>query len=319
MVLKPSEHTPLSALELGSIAQRVGLPNGVLNVVTGTGVGAGKPLSLHPSVRKLAFTGSVATGQEIMTAAARDIKNVSLELGGKSPLVIFADTEVDAAVEWIMFGGFWNHGQVCSATTRVLVQSPLFDRVLERLVVEARRIKIGAGLDPGVRLGPLVSESQLKKVQNAVQSGRREGARLVTGGRKPAEHEVGYFFKPTIFVDAPIRGLIWNEEIFGPVISLRSFESEDEAVRLANDTPFGLAAAVMSKDTARLERVAAALDAGVVWMNCSQPTFVEAPWGGTKRSGIGRELGRWGLDTYFEVKQMTAYASSEPWGWYLAP
>ncbi|RQR55161.1 aldehyde dehydrogenase family protein [Burkholderia sp. Bp9126] len=317
MVLKPSELTPLTALELAGIAAAAGLPPGVLNVVTGLGQDAGAPLSEHPGIDKLAFTGSVPTGSRIMQAAARDIKNVSLELGGKSPFIVFGDSDLDAAVEWIMFGIFWNQGEVCSATSRVLVERSLYAPLLARLDQETRRITIGDGLRDGVLLGPLVSRGQYDKVRDAVARGKAEGARLVTGGERPAHLDKGYFLEPAVFADVPEDSWIWREEIFGPVVCVRPFDDEADAVRAANDSRFGLAAAVMSSDLARCERVARALRAGIVWINCSQPTFTEAPWGGYKQSGIGRELGEWGLNNYLEIKQITRYDSDAPWGWYI--
>jgi betaine-aldehyde dehydrogenase len=317
MVLKPSELTPLTALELAHIAADADLPPGVLNIVTGLGKDAGAPLAAHPGIDKLAFTGSVPTGSRIMQAAARDIKNISLELGGKSPFIVFDDSDIDAAVEWIMFGIFWNQGEVCSATSRVLVQRGIHDRLIARLEEETRKIRIGNGLDDGVLLGPIVSRGQYDKVREAVARGAQEGARLVTGGERPAHLDKGYFIEPVIFADVPEESWIWNEEIFGPVVCIRPFDDEAQAVRSANDSRFGLAAAVMSRDTARCERVARALRAGIVWINCSQPTFTEAPWGGYKQSGIGRELGEWGLNNYLETKQITRYESDKPWGWYL--
>jgi betaine-aldehyde dehydrogenase len=316
MVLKPSEFTSLTAIELGRIAQNVGLPPGVLNIVTGTGAQAGAPLSYHPEVDKLAFTGSAPTGRAVMQAAVGGIKAVSLELGGKSPFVVFADSDIDAAVEWIMFGIFWNQGQVCSATSRVLVEKPIYDRLLDSLVAASRKIPIGDGLAPGVKLGPLVTGGQYKKVLGFIGEGQHDGARLVSGGNRPVSLNRGYFLEPTIFDRVPTASRIWREEIFGPVVCLRPFTTEAEAVSAANDSSFGLAAAVMSKDETRCRRVAEKLEAGIVWENCSQPTFVEAPWGGVKASGIGRELGRWGLDNYLEPKQVTTYTSQKPWGWY---
>ncbi|RDJ98555.1 aldehyde dehydrogenase family protein [Paraburkholderia lacunae] len=317
MVLKPSELTPLTAIELGEIAAAAELPAGVLNIVTGFGNDAGAPLSEHPGIDKLAFTGSVPTGSRIMQTAARDIKNVSLELGGKSPFIVFDDSDIEAAVEWIMFGIFWNQGQVCSATSRVLVQRGIYERLLERLKDEARKIRIGNGLEDGVLLGPIVSSGQYQKVQEAVARGKDEGARLVTGGDRPARLKTGYFMEPVVFADVPESSWIWQEEIFGPVVCIRPFDDEAEALRSANDSRFGLAAAVMSKDLARCDRVARALRAGIVWINCSQPTFTEAPWGGYKQSGIGRELGEWGLNNYLETKQITRYDSDKPWAWYI--
>lgn len=317
VVLKPSELTSLSALELAAAADRIGLPAGVLNVVTGLGGEAGSALSAHPGVDKLAFTGSVPTGSKIMSAAAADIKNISLELGGKSAFIVFEDADVEAAVEWILFGIFWNQGQVCSATSRLLVHERLAPRLLERLVEETRKIRIGNGLEEGVLLGPLVSRGQYDKVLGFIAQGKASGAKLLTGGRRPSGFERGYFVEPAIFDEPDVDSIVWREEIFGPVLCVKRFRSEDEAIRLANDSRFGLAAAVMSADPARATRVANRLRAGILWINCSQPTFSEAPWGGMKQSGIGRELGRWGLDNYLEVKQVTEYISPEPWGWYL--
>lgn len=317
MVLKPSELTPLTALELGAIAQAVGLPEGVLNIVTGLGPDAGQPLSEHKGVDKIAFTGSVATGSRIMAAAARDIKNISLELGGKSPFVVFADSDIDKAVEWIMFGIFWNQGQVCSATSRVLVEESLYPALMARLVEEAGKIRIGDGLADGTLLGPLVSKGQYEKVLAMIARGVAEGAVIAHGGSRPAGLDTGYFLAPTVLTDMAEDSFIWQEEIFGPVVCVKSFTEEADAIRMANDSRFGLAAAVMSKDLARCERVARAFRAGIVWVNCSQPTFTEAPWGGYKQSGIGRELGRLGLANYLETKQITAFHSDEPWGWYI--
>jgi len=317
MVLKPSELTSLTALELARIADQAGLPAGVLNVVPGLGPDAGAPLSEHPGIDKLAFTGSVPTGSRIMQAAARDIKNISLELGGKSPFVVFADSDIDAAVEWIMFGIFWNQGEVCSATSRVLVQRELYEPLLKRLVEVTEQLSIGDGMQEGVLLGPLVSKGQYDKVLEAIARGREEGARLLSGGERPAGFAKGFFLQPAIFADVPEDSWIWNEEIFGPVVCIRPFDDEAQALHSANDSRFGLAAAVMSKDLERCERVARKLRAGIVWINCSQPTFTEAPWGGYKHSGIGRELGEWGLNNYLETKQITRYDSEQPWGWYI--
>ncbi|NWA00165.1 aldehyde dehydrogenase family protein [Pseudomonas gingeri] len=316
-VLKPSELTSLTALELAAAADRIGLPAGVLNVVTGLGADAGSPLTEHPGVDKLAFTGSVPTGARIMSAAARDIKNISLELGGKSAFIVFDDADIEAAVEWILFGIFWNQGQVCSATSRLLVQEQIAPRLIERLVEATRKIPIGPGLEPGVLLGPLVSQGQHEKVLGFIDQGQASGARLLTGGRRPAALEHGYFIEPAIFDEPDHNSIVWREEIFGPVLCIKRFKTEEQALHMANASRFGLAAAVMSADLQRAARVANQLRAGIIWVNCSQPTFVEAPWGGMKHSGIGRELGQWGLNNYLEVKQVTEYVSDQPWGWYL--
>ncbi|MDP9631728.1 UNVERIFIED_ORG: betaine-aldehyde dehydrogenase [Ensifer adhaerens] len=317
MVLKPSELTPLTALELGAIAEEVELPPGVLNIVTGTGQDAGQPLTEHPLVDKLAFTGSVPTGRKVMMAGAQDIKNISLELGGKSPFVVFADSDIEKAVEWIMFGIFWNQGQVCSATSRVLVEEPIYDAVVKRLCEEAGKITIGNGLDEGTLLGPIVSKGQYDKILTAIDRARQDGATIAAGGGRPAGFNSGYFIEPTVLTDMGEDSYVWREEIFGPVVCVKPFADEADAVRMANDSRFGLAAAVMSEDKERCERVARALRAGIIWINCSQPTFPEAPWGGYKQSGIGRELGRWGLSNYLETKQITSFDTDEPWGWYI--
>jgi len=315
MVLKPSEFTSLTALRLGAIALEAGLPAGILNIVTGLGPDAGAALARHPAVRKLAFTGSVPTGVCIAAAAAQDIKNVSLELGGKSPIIVFDDADIEAVVEWILFGIFWNQGEVCSATSRLLVQKAIAPRLIERLMAETGKIAIGNGMAPGTLLGPLVSARQHERVSAFIEAGRKT-AELATGGGRPAHLPKGYFIEPTIFVDVPTDSTIWTDEIFGPVLCVRTFTDQEEALRLANDSAFGLAAAVMTADDDRAERVANALEAGIVWINCSQPTFAEAPWGGVKKSGVGRELGRWGLSNYLEPKQITRYVSKDPWNWY---
>ncbi|MCJ1902194.1 MULTISPECIES: aldehyde dehydrogenase family protein [Paracoccus] len=316
MILKPAETTSLTALELGAIAEAAGLPKGVLNILSGKGSVVGQALVEHPQVDKVAFTGSGPVGSRIMATGARDIKRISLELGGKSPFVVFADSDIEKAVEWIMFGIFWNQGQVCSATSRVLVEAPLYPRLLERLVEEAQKIRIGNGLDEGTLLGPLVNKSQYEDVLRHIDRAVEQGATVACGGRHDG-FDKGFWVAPTILTDTALDSDAWVEEIFGPVVCIRPFDTEDEAIRLANDSRFGLAAAVMSADEARCERVARAFRAGIVWINCSQPTFTEAPWGGYKQSGIGRELGRWGLDNYLETKQITSFVSKEPWGWYL--
>jgi len=317
MVLKPSEVTPLTALALAEIAIEAELPAGVLNIVTGLGKDAGQALVEHSGVDKLAFTGSVPTGSKIMGVAAREIKNISLELGGKSPFIVFEDSDIEQAVEWVMFGIFWNQGQVCSGTSRVLVAESIYPALLERLAEEAQKITIGAGNQIGVLLGPLVNAEQYKKVMAAIEMGVKEGATIASGGRRPEGLDKGYYLQPTILTDMSEDSWVWNEEIFGPVVCVKPFSSETEAIRMANDSRFGLGAAVMSKDDERCERVARAFRAGIVWINCSQPTFCEAPWGGYKQSGIGRELGTWGLNNYLETKQITRFDSSKPWGWYL--
>jgi len=316
-VLKPSELTPITALEVAGIASRVGLPKGVLNVVTGFGPAAGAPLVTHPLVRKIAFTGSVATGIRVAVAAAKEIKRCSLELGGKSALIVHNDADIEAFADWGSVGIFFNAGQVCSATSRLLIHEEIKDKALARLAQVAKGIKMGSGLDPTNKLGPLVNETQYSKVVGFIRQGVAEGAKLLTGG-VPAERD-GYYVEPTIFVDCTPHMSIWKEEIFGPVLAVITYTNLDDAIRLANDTQYGLGGAVMSADKAVCNKVANELEAGLIWVNCNQATFVQAPWGGYKASGIGRELGPWGFDNFLETKQISTWVDpkTKGWGWFL--
>jgi betaine-aldehyde dehydrogenase len=318
-VVKPSEFTSLSALELAGIIAEAGLPAGVLNVVTGLGAEAGEALVSHPGVDKISFTGSTATGKRIMRAAADDLKRVSLELGGKNPVVVFDDVDIDPAVEWVVFGAFVNQGQVCTATSRLLIQEGIADRFLKRLVQVAEAIRVGPGTEEGVKMGPLVSQPQYDKVMSYIEAGRKSGAKVLTGGGRPDGRNTGFFVAPTIFAGVTPDMSIWREEIFGPVLSVMRFKDEAEAIRLANDTPYGLAATVLTRDAARAERVADALDAGITWQNCNNMVVIQAPWGGVKKSGMGRELGRWGLESFLEPKQKTRWLPGGGVGWYDMP
>ncbi|MCO6060376.1 aldehyde dehydrogenase family protein, partial [Pseudomonas sp. MOB-449] len=230
-----------------------------------------------------------------------------------SALIVFDDVDIEAAVKWILFGICWNQGQVCSATSRLLVQEEIAPRLLDSLVEAARDIRIGPGLEEGVQLGPLVSAGHYRKVMDTIDQGRPD-ARLLTGGVRPRHLPRGYFVESTIFDEPDIRSPLWREETFGRVLCVKRFKTEAEALALANDSRYGLAAAVMSTNLERAARVANGLRAGIVWVNCSQPTFTQAPWGGMTQSSIGRGLGRWGLENYLEVKQVTQYCSDEPWG-----
>lgn len=305
VVLKPSEVTPVVELELGSIADAVGLPPGVLNIVTGTGLAVGAPMTEHPGVSKVSFTGSNAVGVRVMAAAASSVKSVSLELGGKSPIIVLDDADEAMAAELIIGGIFYNAGQMCSATSRLLIDEKIAARVLDQVVELARALVPGDPFDSATTMGPMTMQSQQAKVLSYIERGRSAGLKLLTGGGRPKGLGRGWFVEPTIFVDVPIASPLWREEIFGPVLCVRTFRSEAEAIALANDSDFGLVATVVSADVARADRIADALDAGHVWINAPQAIFVETSWGGFKASGVGRELGPWGLSSYLEVKHTT--------------
>jgi betaine-aldehyde dehydrogenase len=305
VVLKPSEVTPIVELELGAIAHEAGLPPGVLNIVTGTGPGVGAPMTAHRDVAKISFTGSNAVGARVMQAAASGPKVIGLELGGKSPILVFADADLDRAAELVVGGIFYNAGQMCSATSRLLVEKSVAPALLERVVGMAQELTMGDPLDPATRMGPLTTRAQFDKVNGYIERGIKEGLRLLIGGGRPRDVKRGWFIAPTIFTDVPPESALWREEIFGPVLCTRTFTSEAEAIGLANNSDFGLVATIATRDATRAERVADALEAGHVWINAPQTIFVETSWGGFKGSGIGRELGPWGLDAYLEVKHKT--------------
>jgi betaine-aldehyde dehydrogenase len=303
MVFKPSENTPLTALALAEIYSEAGLPDGLFNVVQGFG-DVGAALTSHPAVAKLSLTGSVPTGRRVMATAGAHLKHATMELGGKSPMIVFDDADLENAIGGAMLGNFYSSGQICSNGTRVFVQSGLHDRFVERLVERTKAIRIGDPLDPDTQFGPLVNTAQQEKVLSYIEIGKAEGATLAHGGGVPALQgfERGSFVEPTIFTGVKDTMRIAREEIFGPVMSVLSFDEEDEAVRRANDTEFGLAAAVFTRDLPRAHRVIGDLQAGTCWINAYNLTPVEMPFGGYKQSGIGRENGLEALRHYSQVK-----------------
>src|SRR5579885_1080580 len=303
VILKPAEQTPLSALRLGELILEAGLPEGVVNIITGFGPGAGSSISEHPDIDKVAFTGSAEVGKIILKASAGNLKRVSLELGGKSPNIIFPDADMEQAVPGSMMGVFFNSGQVCCAGSRVFVQESMYDQFTDSLAQMAQSLTLGNPLETGTRMGPLVSKEQHERVLGYLEIGNKEGAKAKVGG-EAGNQERGYFVKPTVFTDVKNSMKIAREEIFGPVAAAIPFKDENDAVFQGNDTTYGLAAAVWTRDISRAHKIARALKAGTVWINCYGMIDPMSPFGGYKQSGFGRELGKYSLDLYTQIKSV---------------
>jgi len=317
IVFKPSENTPMSVVSLFEIFHLAGIPAGTVNLVLGNGPEVGSAFAKSHDVDMVTFTGSTRTGQSIAREAIGNLKKVGLELGGKSPNVIFADADFEGAIEWAMIGIFFNAGQVCSAGSRIIIEESIKDKFVKRLAERANAITIGPGME-NPDMGAIITKAQMEKILDYIETGKKEGATIVCGGERYIEGSCkdGFFIRPTIFDNCTSDMKIVREEIFGPVVTIQTFKTEEEAVELANDTPYGLAGAVFSTDGARALRVLKEIRAGITWINCYNPTFNEAPWGGYKMSGWGRELGIHGLEEYQEVKQVNINLAPGVVGWY---
>jgi betaine-aldehyde dehydrogenase len=319
IVLKPAEQTPVTALELGKLIQEAGFPDGVVNIVPGYGETAGAALASHKDIDKIAFTGSTEVGKIIARAAAENLTKVSLELGGKAPNIVFADADIEQAVSGAMMGIFFNQGQVCCAGSRVFLDERIKDEFLERFKEKAGRIKVGDPMDEATQMGPQVSEEQLTRIKGYVDIARGEGATVLSGGGSPeleGDFQKGFFFQPTIFGEVQNTMRVAREEIFGPVASVITFRDEDDLIRQANDTIYGLSAGIWTRDIVRAHRFAKEVKAGVIWINTYNMMNAASPFGGYKQSGYGREMGKHALEMYTNVKSVWVDLSGKPIGWY---
>src|SRR5919112_1001401 len=319
VVLKPAEQTPVGAMELAKLIQEAGFPEGVVNIVPGYGETAGAALAAHPGIDKIAFTGSTEVGKLIAKTAADNLTKVSLELGGKAPNIVFADSDLEQAVAGAMMGIFYNQGQVCCAGSRLFVEESVKDQFLTQLSDRAGRIAVGDPMNKATQMGPQVSEEQLKRIKGYVDIAREEGATVVAGGEPPQldpAFQKGYFFTPTIFAEVKNSMRVAQEEIFGPVVSVISFKDEDDLIKQANDTIYGLSAGIWTRDITRAHRFAKEIKAGVVWINTFNMFNAASPFGGYKQSGYGREMGKHALDLYTQVKSVWVDLSGRPIGWF---
>ncbi len=317
-VLKPAQITPVTTIKLVQLLEEAGVPRGVANLVLGSGNTVGAPLAASPEVDLISFTGGLTTGRSIMQAASINVKKVALELGGKSPNIVFADADLETAADYALLGAFLHAGQICSAGCRLIVQDSIYEAFVAEVSSRTDRIRLGDGRKPGTESGPLISEAHRAKIEHYVAIGVEEGARLAAGGRRPTEPELqgGFFFRPTVFADCRRDMRVVQDEIFGPVLTVERFSTEDEAVALGNDTVYGLAGAVWTSDAGRAQRVAGRLRHGTIWINDYHPYLPQAEWGGFKQSGIGRELGPSGLDEYREAKHIYQNTAPAPTRWF---
>jgi betaine-aldehyde dehydrogenase len=319
LIAKPSEITPLTTIKVFELMEEAGIPKGVANLVLGPGNTVGAELSTSLDVDLISFTGGIETGKKIMQAASGNVKKIALELGGKNPNIVFSDADFDTAVDQALNAVFFHAGQVCSAGSRLLVEESIHDRLVEAVIAQAKKIKLGNGFVESTHSGPLISAQHRDKVENYVKIGKQEGAELVLGGKRPDDPELqdGFFYEPTIFVNCTSDMRIVQEEVFGPVLTIEKFSTTEEVIEKANDTIYGLAGAVWSTDIEKAETVASKLRMGTVWINDFHPYFAQAPWGGFKQSGFGRELGHMGLEEYTEVKHIFRNKKPQPAGWFV--
>lgn len=318
LIIKPSEITPLTHIKIFELIEESGVPKGVANLVLGPGNTVGAELSSHKNVDLISFTGGIETGKTIMQAASHNMKKIALELGGKNPNVIFADADLEVAIDQALNAVYFHAGQICSAGTRIIVEESIHDTFVDALTQRVKKIKLGNGFDETTQMGPLISEEHLKKVERYVEKGIKEGATVAVGGRRPddAELQNGFFYLPTILTNCTTDMSVVQDEAFGPVITVEKFKTEEEAIKLANDSIYGLSGGVWTKDIVKAERCVAKMRMGTVWINDFNIYFPHAPWGGYKQSGIGRELGGMGLEEYQETKHIFHNLKPETMNWF---